>query len=102
MKMFVISDNVDTQKGMRLAGIEGCVAHGHDEVSAALDRALSDRQIAVLLVTQKAAKEAPEEISRIKLEHALPLIISIPDRHGMDKNQNAITDYIREAIGLKL
>lgn len=28
MKMYVISDNVDTRTGMRLAGIEGCVAHG--------------------------------------------------------------------------
>lgn len=102
MKMYVISDNVDTQKGMRLAGVEGCVAHGCKEVSAALDRALADKQIAILLVTQKAAADAPEYISRIKLEHSLPLIISIPDRHGLNRDQNAITDYIRNAIGLKL
>ena len=27
MKMFLISDNVDTQTGMRLAGVEGVVVH---------------------------------------------------------------------------
>lgn len=58
MKMYVISDNVDTRTGMRLAGIEGCVAHGEAEVRAALDRALADEQIAVLLMTQKAQRDA--------------------------------------------
>ena len=27
MKMYLISDNVDTQTGMRLAGVEGVVVH---------------------------------------------------------------------------
>ena len=27
MKMFLISDNVDTLTGMRLAGVEGCIVH---------------------------------------------------------------------------
>ena len=27
MKFFLISDNIDTQMGMRLAGIEGVVVH---------------------------------------------------------------------------
>ncbi len=102
MKMYVISDNVDTQKGMRLAGIAGCVAHGREEVTAAIDAALQDPDLAILLITQKAQKDAPEYISQIKLSHALPLIVSIPDRHGLDKDQNAIADYIREAVGIKL
>ena len=28
MKMYLISDNVDTLTGMRLAGVEGVVVHG--------------------------------------------------------------------------
>lgn len=102
MKMYVISDNVDTKTGMRLAGIDGCVAHGGEEVRAAIDSALTDRDIAVLLMTQKALSEAEDYVSEIKLTRARPLIVSIPDRHGTDKNQNAITDYIKDAIGLKL
>lgn len=102
MKMYVISDNVDTRTGMRLAGIEGCVAHGEAEVRAALDRVLADKEIAVVLMTQKAQRDAADYVSKVKLEHTRPLIVSIPDRHGLDKNQNAITDYIRDAIGLKL
>ena len=32
MKMFLISDNVDTQTGMRLAGVEGVVVHEREEL----------------------------------------------------------------------
>ena len=32
MKMYLISDNVDTQTGMRLAGIEGVVVHEREEL----------------------------------------------------------------------
>ena len=38
MKMYLISDNVDTLAGMRLAGVEGVVAHTHDEEMCIRDR----------------------------------------------------------------
>ena len=31
MKMYLISDNVDTLTGMRLAGVDGIVVHKRDE-----------------------------------------------------------------------
>ena len=37
MKFFLISDNTDTQMGMRLAGIEGIVVSRPEEVSEALE-----------------------------------------------------------------
>ena len=37
MKMYLISDNVDTQTGMRLAGVEGVVVHERDELRQALE-----------------------------------------------------------------
>ena len=67
MQMYLISDNIDTYTGMRLAGVEGSVVHDD-----------------------------------IKLNHKLPLIVEIPDRHGTGRKPNFITDYVNEAIGLKL
>ena len=32
MKMYLISDNVDTLIGMRLSGVEGVVLHKRDEI----------------------------------------------------------------------
>ena len=32
MKLYLISDNVDSCTGMRLAGVEGCVVHERNEL----------------------------------------------------------------------
>ena len=37
MKMYLISDNVDTYTGMRLAGVDGIVIHEREELRTALD-----------------------------------------------------------------
>ena len=47
MKMFLISDNIDTQTGMRLAGVEGVVVHEREELRSALWTALADKDIGV-------------------------------------------------------
>ena len=43
MRYFLISNNVDTQTGFRLVGIEGVVVHTAEEVREALNHALSRR-----------------------------------------------------------
>ena len=40
MKFYLISDNIDTQMGMRLTGIEGIVTRDADETKKALDEAM--------------------------------------------------------------
>ena len=40
MRFYLISDNVDTQVGMRLAGIDGIVIHEDKEVRKALTEAM--------------------------------------------------------------
>ena len=47
MKFFLISDNTDTQMGMRLAGIEGIVVSRPEEVTDALEKAKADKDIGV-------------------------------------------------------
>ena len=102
MKMYLISDNVDTVTGLRLAGIDGVVAHTEDEIKKALGYAVNDGEIAILLITEKLAKSFPEFIKEVKLEHYKPLIVEIPDRHGSGRGKDFITNYVSEAIGLKL
>ena len=55
MRFFLISDNTDTQTGMRLAGIEGVVAHTAEEVTNAFELALAQPDIGMILVTEKIA-----------------------------------------------
>ena len=102
MKMYLISDNVDTQTGMRLAGVEGVVVHERDELRQALETTLGDKSIGIILLTEKFGREFPDIIDDVKLNHKLPLIIEIPDRHGTGRKADFITSYVNEAIGLKL
>lgn len=102
MKFYLISDNIDTQMGMRLAGIEGVVAHTEQEVSAALQTAFADENVAVVLLTEKLVKLCHDSIYEMKLSRTRPLIVEIPDRHGNSGVSDAISRYVSEAVGIKL
>lgn len=102
MRFFLISDNTDTQTGMRLAGIEGVVAHTAAEVAEALNTALDQPEIGMILVTEKIADDFTEIINEAKKDQEGPLILAIPDRHGSALGRDRITRYVREAIGVKI
>ena len=100
--MFLISDNIDTCTGMRLAGVEGVVVHERDELKDALEKAIANKEIGILLLTEKFGREFPQIVDDVKLNHKTPLIIEIPDRHVTGSKPDFITGYVNEAIGLKL
>lgn len=102
MKMYLISDNVDTLTGMRLAGVEGIVVHEKQELKTALDNALADKSTGIILLTERFGREFPDLINNVRLERRMPLLIDIPDRHGTGRRPDFITSYVNEAIGLKL
>ena len=102
MKCFLISDNVDTRMGMRLAGVEGVVVHEKSEVMEALKTAVADKSIAVILMTKKLTELCSAEVYDMKLTLKKPLIVEIPDRHGDSHISDTITGYMNEAIGIKL
>ena len=102
MKMFLISDNIDTYTGMRLAGVEGVVVHEREELHRALEEAISNKENGIILLTEKFGKEFPDIIDDVRLNHKLPLLIEIPDRHGTGRAPDFIPSYVNEAIGLKL
>ena len=76
--------------------------HEQGELKKAIDHALEDKEIGILLLTEKFGREYPELINKVKLDHKLPLIIEVPDRHGTGRKPDFITSYVNEAIGLKL
>jgi len=102
MKMYLISDNVDTYTGMRLAGVDGVVVHERGELYEALQNVIKDKEVGIVLLTEKFVREFPEIIDDIKLKRKMPLLVEIPDRHGTGRKKDFITSYVNEAIGLKL
>jgi V/A-type H+-transporting ATPase subunit F len=102
MKMFLISDNVDTLTGMRLAGVEGVVVHEQEELRKALEAAISNKENGIVLLTEKFGRDFPDMVNEFRLNTNMPIIIDIPDRHGTGRRPDFITSHVSEAIGLKL
>lgn len=102
MQFYLISDNVDTQMGMRLAGIDGVVVHEEQEVKSALDKAMADPEVAIVLMTDKLVKLCDQYVYELKLNRKRPLIVEIPDRHATSQITTAISRYVQEAIGIKI
>ena len=102
MRFYLIGDNVDTQKGMRLAGIEGVVVHNRDDVLREIDSCILDDTIGIILITEKLATLIPSRIDEMRRMGHLTLIVVIPDRHGTQREPDSITKYVRDAIGVKI
>ena len=102
MRMFLVSDNIDTQIGMRIAGVEGVVVHTPEELKSVVKMLLNDQDLAILLFTEKAAELDKEFVSELKLTLHKPLIAEIPDRHGRRDIGDSINNMVSESIGLKL
>lgn len=102
MRFYLISDNVDTEMGMRLAGIDGVVVHEDSEVRDALTKAMDYDDVAVILMTERLVSLCPDLVYNLKLNRKQPLIVEIPDRHGNGRAKDSITRYVRDAIGVKI
>lgn len=102
MRFYLISDNNDTLIGMRLSGIPGVVVHEEQEIKDALNEAVKDENIAVVLITENLVRICRDYIYDVKLNNKKTLIVEIPNRHGNGRAKDSITKYVRDAIGIKI
>ena len=101
MKFFLISDNTDAMIGMRLAGIEAKRVTSRDEAEKAFKKALSAEDIGILLITAGVVYFFP--VMLFYFNHFnMPLLGTMPDGDGNGRNRDSITEYIRDAIGIKI
>lgn len=102
MKVYLISDNIDTQTGFRLIGFDSIIVHGEDEFKKTFDYALKNEEIGILLITEEHARKHNDLLNETRLNKKSPLIVIIPDRHGSIREKNFVTHCINDAIGIKL
>lgn len=102
MKMYLLSDNNDTLMGMRMAGVDGKVLTDENQLRTKLSELIKDEDLAVIMITENLFKLARDTINELKLNLKQPLIIEIPDRHGQGRTKDAITKYVKDAIGVNL
>lgn len=102
MRLYLLSDNVDTLIGMRMSGVDGVVLHEEAQLREKLNELLDTDDIAVILITHKLISLIRETVNELKLNRTRPLIVEIPDRHGEGSIGDTITRYVSDAIGVSM
>lgn len=101
MKSYLICDSEDTLIGMRLSGVPGEIVKDRTELLKRVDSLIQDPSIGIILITADIKKLAPDEIMAAKMKSKHTLIVEIPSV-GTTYEQDFITRYIRESIGIKI
>ncbi len=101
MKLLVIG-NSEAVQGFSLVGVHGQVATTAEEINQALDNALTDKDIGIILVTQDVSRLIEARMDRLKLRSTVPLVVEIPGPQGVSPDQPTLSDIVLRAIGIKI
>jgi V/A-type H+-transporting ATPase subunit F len=101
VKFYVIGDN-ETVLGFRLVGVSGRVVENRDEALSALAGVVGNKEIGVVLITEKVAAEIRDEVEARHYGLGFPLVLEIPDSSGPDPERPEIEEIVRRAIGVSI
>ncbi len=101
MKVLVIG-HPDAVLGLSLAGVEGVSAADREQANAALDAALKQRDLGIVLVTKDVARLMDSRMQQLKLRSTMPLIVEIPSPEGVEPGEPSLSEVVLRAIGIRL
>ncbi len=101
MKSLLISGNKDIIVGLRLSGISGVLAETTEEINESFDKAVSDSDMGIIILTEDIFDIIKDKVLEIKKSKSTPLMVTIPDRGGL-RDKNFIMKHIKESIGIKI
>jgi len=101
MRFYLLTDDEDIAVGMRLAGIEGSVFSVEETIDDKLNELFASDDIGMILINTSLVEANKAVVSQFRKTHTVPLIVEIPDKNATVQS-NAISDYVREAIGIKI
>ncbi len=101
MRVLVIG-HPDAVLGFSLAGAEGRAVLDAEQANAALDAALKDRSLGIVLVTKDIAATIQTRMEDLKLHSTMPLIVEIPSPEGIQPGEPSLSEIVLRAIGIRL
>ena len=101
MKYFIIGDE-DAVLGFGMVGVQGQTAGNPDEAEGAFKTALKDKEVGIIIITERIAELIRPLVDRYIFTQTFPLIVEIPDRRGRITGKPGIREMVNEAIGIKL
>jgi len=101
MKLLVIG-NQDAVQGFALAGVRGQIATTAGELNRALDAAMADEAVGIVLVTDDVADLARRRVDMLMVRSAIPLVVEIPGPEGPRPDRPPLSEVIRRTIGVRI
>lgn len=101
MKLLVLG-NQDAVWGFALAGVHGQIVTTGEELQRALDTALADGNVGVVLITEDVANLARQRVDTLKVRSTIPLVVEIPGPAGPSPDQLPLSEVIRRSIGVRI
>jgi len=101
MKYFIIGGD-DAVLGFGMVGVEGRVAETADEARDALQEALHDKHVGIVIITEPVAELIRPQVDRYVFSQSFPLIVEVPDRQGPLKGRPSLRELVNQAIGINL
>ncbi len=77
MKMYCITDHIDTAIGLKLTGIEAVVVQEKEDIENQLQKVLENETIGILIVTENIYEIAKQQLDEIKQKFKMPLLVRI-------------------------
>lgn len=100
MTFFLLTDDTDSLIGMRLAGIEGKIVSDRKEALSEIEE-IKKTDTGILLMTPGVTAMCRDVMVELNKQNR-PLIVEIPDSNPEHTPADSVTDYIRDAIGVKI
>ena len=101
MIITLITRRTDSSIGLRLAGVKTELVRSQEAALKALEKVCEDGETGILLITGEIEKFCPDKLAEIR-KKGRPIVVSVPDSANGNTASNAITDYIQNAIGIKI
>ena len=101
MKYFIIGDE-DAVLGFDMVGVQGGIAGSASDAEEIFKKVLEDRNIGIILITERIAELIRPLVDRFIFTEEFPLIVEIPDRRGKIEGKASIREMVNAAIGIKL
>lgn len=77
MKIYCISDSLETALGLKLAGVKSSILNDKDKIDKKIDEILDTSDIGILVVTEAVYNFSKEKLDEIKEFRRIPLIVKI-------------------------
>lgn len=101
MKYFIIGDE-DAVLGFGMVGVRGKAVGTTAQAESAFQGALEDKEVGVIVITERAADLIRTRVDRYLFSERFPLIVEIPDRQGRLPDKPGVRELVNAAIGIKL